>query len=249
MRDILNNFQKHVEDVDRLIAFDRDVMQVAIGAVEDLHNRLAKQGVENDQMNGSRTLKLLRGIRDNESLKPRFSLILNQAIVLLVSYFGSAIEDIFCYAISTSLRSNSVSRLRREELKITVAELLDAVANSEDALAELFIEKKDLSFQDMQAIQRAFRDYLGVEIQKDEVVNNIIVAQACRHVIVHAGGEITSRLIKQVSGATPRSLKSDISAQRVVNFTQDEVKDVAESMKQYLVRLVENTEAVLVKAN
>lgn len=249
MRDILKNFEQHTSDVDRLIDFDRDVMQVAITTVEDLHSRLVKKGVDNDQLNGTRALMLLRGIRDNESLKPRFSLILNQAIVLLVSYFGSAVEDIFCYAISASLRGSSSSRLRKEEMKLTVAELLEAVANSDDAIAELFIEKKDLSFQDMQAIQRAFRDYVGVDIPKDIDVNNIILAQACRHVIVHAGGEITQKLVRQVSGAVPRDIKSDMSEQKNVEFTQEEVQVVAGSMKQYLLNLVEKTEVALVNVN
>jgi hypothetical protein len=179
MRDVLETFKRHTSDVDRLMAFDREVMQIAVATVEELHNRLVKQQrIENEQLNGARALQILRGIRDNETLKPRFSLILNQAIVLLVSYFGSAVEDIFCYAVNASLRGNSSSRLKKEELKLTVAELLEAVANSDGDVAALFIEKKDLSFQDMQAIQRAFRDYVGVDMGKDTTVNNIILAQA-----------------------------------------------------------------------
>ncbi len=246
MRDILKTFNQHVADVDRLMAFDREVMQVAISTVEDLHKRLVtQQRIENEQLNGTRVLQMLKGIRDHETLKPRFSLILNQAIVLLVSYFGSAVEDIFCFAISASLQANSSSRLKKEELKLTVAELLETVANSDGAVASLFIEKKDLSFQDMQAIQRAFRDYIGVEMDKDATVNNIILAQACRHIIVHAGGEITTRLIRQVSGAVPRNIKTDMIEGGVVQFSQEEIRAVAESMKQYLSTLVHRTEAVL----
>lgn len=246
MRDILETFRRHTADVDRLMAFDREVMQVVIATVEDLHNRLVtQQRIENEQLNGARVLQILRGIRDHESLKPRFSLILNQAIVLLVSYFGSAVEDIFCFAVVASLRGNSSSRLRKEELKLTVAELLDAMANSDEALAMLLVEKKDLSFQDMQAIQRAFRDYVGVEIGKDSTVNNIILAQACRHVIVHAGGDVTPKLLRQVSGAFPRDIKSDMPEKTTIQFSLQEVQTVAESMKNYLSMLVDKTESAL----
>lgn len=247
MRDILETFKRHTSDVDRLMAFDREVMQIAVATVEELHNRLVKQQrIENEQLNGARALQILRGIRDNETLKPRFSLILNQAIVLLVSYFGSAVEDIFCYAVSASLRGNSPSRLKKEELKLTVTELLEAVANSDGGVAALFIEKKDLSFQDMQAIQRAFRDYVGVDMGKDSTVNNIILAQACRHVIVHAGGEITPKLIRQISGAVPRDIKSDMVEKATVQFSQQEIQAVADSMMQYLTSLVEKTERILI---
>lgn len=246
MRDILETFKQHASDVDRLMAFDREVMQIAITTVEDLNSRLVNNlKIENDQMNGTRTLQILRGIRDNNTLKPRFSLILNQAVVLLVSYFGSAVEDIFCYAITASLRGNSSQLLKKEELKLTVAELLEVAANSDGAVASLFIEKKDLSFQDMQAVQRAFRDYVGVNIEKDIIVNNMILAQACRHVIVHAGGEITAKLLRQVSGAVPRDIKKEMIERATVQFTLSEIELVSKSMQQYLARLVEKTEKVL----
>ena len=245
MRNILANFKQHASNVDRLIDFDREVMHVAFATVDDLHQRLVKQRVENEQLNGTRALQLLRGIRDHESLKPRFSLILNQAVVLLVSYFGSAVEDIFSYAISASLRGNSSSRLKKEDMRLTVAELLDAMANPDESVAELLIEKKDLSFQDMQAIQRAFREYLNVEIDKDTSVNNIILAQACRHVIVHAGGEVTSRLLRQISGAFPRDIKNDITEKSSIHFNRQEVQVVAESMQRYLSVLVERIEKAL----
>lgn len=245
MRAILDNFSQHVADVDRLIEFDREVMHVAINAVEDLHNRLVNtQKITNEQLNGARALQILRGVRDNESLKPRFSLILNQAIVLLVSYFGSAVEDIFSSAVTAALHGTASSRLMKEDLRLTVAELIEATSSQDDAVVSLFIEKKDLSFQDMQAIHRAFRDYVGVEVEKDRGVNNIILAQACRHVIVHAGGEVTPRLIRQVSGAIPRDIKLELTG-ATVQFSPSEVKTVAESMAKYLEVLVEKTEAVV----
>lgn len=81
-------------------------------------------------------------------------------------------------------------------MKLTAAELLELTESPNDSsIATLFIDKKDLSFQDMQAISRAFKDYISVEITKNKTVNNIIPAQACRNVIVHAGGKITNRLI------------------------------------------------------
>lgn len=245
MRAILDNFTQHVGDVERLIAFDREVMQVAISAVEDLHRRLVEKHIDNEQMNGARTLQILKGIRDHGSLKPSYSLILNQAIVLLVSYFGSAVEDIFSFAVTSAMRKGSSPRLMKQDMKVTVGDLIEVTSNPDDAISALLIEKKDLSFQDMQAIHRAFRDYVDVEVEQDSTVNNIILAQACRHVIVHAGGEVTPRLVRQVSGAVPRDLKAQLDGASVVQFSQDEVRIVAESMKGYLAALVEKTESVL----
>jgi hypothetical protein len=79
---ILDNFSKHAEDVNRLITFDEHLMGLVIASVERLHNQLKNnQHIQNEQINGARELLMLKNIRENESLKPRYSLILNQAIV------------------------------------------------------------------------------------------------------------------------------------------------------------------------
>ena len=75
MQTILNNFYNHVEDVNRLITFDEHVMNLVITTVERLHSKLKKEGVQNEQFNGARDLLILNNIRENESLKPRYSLI------------------------------------------------------------------------------------------------------------------------------------------------------------------------------
>lgn len=250
MQTILDNFSKHVEDVNRLITFDEHVMTLVINTVERLHSKLKKEGVQNEQFNGARDLLMLNNIRENESLKHRYSLILNQAIVLLVSYFGSAVEDIFCEAVIKALRCNPSSKLIEGDMKLTVAELLELIENPNDSsIATLLIDKKDLSFQDMQAISRAFKEYIGVEITKNKTVNNIILAQACRHVVVHAGGQITARLIRQVSGAKPRDIKEVIKEGEIVQFSHKEVQEVTKSMKDYLCKLVANTQKVLASNN
>lgn len=250
MQTILDNFSKHVEDVNRFITFDEHVMAYVINAVENLHDHLKKNYSSKEQINGARELQMLRNIRDNDSLKPRYSLILNQAIVLLVSYFGSAVEDIFSEAVIKALRSNSSSKLIEGDMKLTVAELLELTENPNDSsIATLFIDKKDLSFQDMQAISRAFKEYIGVEITKNKTVNNIILAQACRHVVVHAGGQITARLIRQVSGAKPRDIKEVIKEGEIVQFSHKEVQEVTKSTKDYLCKLVANTQKVLASNN
>jgi len=86
----------------------------------------------------------------------------------------------------------------------------------------------------MQSIARVFRDYLDVNIDKSEVVNDIILGQACRHVIVHSGGMVDERLIRQISGAKPRRVKFSLIPGERVQFSDQEVMLVSDSMVQYL---------------
>jgi hypothetical protein len=93
----------------------------------------------------------------------------------------------------------------------------------------------------MQAIHRAFKEYLTISIEKDNLVNNIILAQACRHVIVHSGGVASERLIRQIKGAFPRDVKSEIKRDNKVQFSPDEVEIVSKSMGKYVKSLAEKT--------
>ncbi len=93
----------------------------------------------------------------------------------------------------------------------------------------------------MQAIHRAFKEYLNISIEKDNTVHNIILAQACRHVIVHSGGVASERLTRQIKGAYPRDVKDKITKDSKVQFSPDEVETISESMKKYIESLANKT--------
>ena len=233
---IKSTFKQNVESVDRLINFDREVQDFTIKNVEELHDKL-KHGqlkIDNLQLNGQRTLEILRQIRRNDSLRSQFETIFNQAIVLLVSYFGSSVGDVFRFAISKELEAKRNKRLLREELRTTVEEIADVSQNLGEAVSEIFIAKKDISFQDMQSIRRAFETYVEISMDRDQDVNNIIIGQACRNVIVHRGGVVDGRLINQVKGAIPRTLKLQLSEEDVLRFKPEEVQLLSKSMSKYL---------------
>jgi hypothetical protein len=228
-------FSDNVAGVHKLINFDRDVLDMAITSMQDLSERLKHHHMlDNPHLTADSTLTLFKQIRTNDSLRPRYQVIFNQAVVLLVSYFSSAVEDIFKAGIDVLLGQDVDNDLSREDIKLTFRQLRDANWHLREIAADLLVEKKDLSFQDMQAIGRAFKTYLGVTIDKDNCVNNIILAQACRHVIVHTGGLVTDRLIHQVANASPRELKAKMTKGEHVQFSPDEVEIVSKSMVAYV---------------
>jgi hypothetical protein len=113
-----------------------------------------------------------------------------------------------------------------------------------ERIGHLIADKNDLKFQDMKSISRAFKDYFGFNIVKDENVNNIIMAQAGRHVIVHDSARINEKIIRQVSGAKPRHLKPQLSGE-TIQFNSDEVKLIADSMLKYFRQVRSQVEARL----
>ena len=128
---------------------------------------------------------------------------------------------------------------------LTIGELRERDWNLKESAPDLVIAKRDLSFQDMGATHRAFDQYLNVSLVQDRRVNNIIVTQACRHVIVHTGAAITDRLVKQVSKAVPRDLKPNLLVGEPVQFTPEEVGAACENMLGYIDDLAQKVRSTL----
>lgn len=232
---VVGDFDRNVQSVYELANFDRFIMDFAIEQVSRLNARLSPR-FANPADNGEHTLQALRNVRQNDSLRHNYRTIANQGVVLLVSYFGSAVADIFRSAVPLALSRGDRPQLLREELRLTLDELV-AFRTEPDTLGDLFATKKDISFQDMQSIARAFKDYIGVDLPRDTIVNNIVVAQACRHVIVHAGSIADRRLVRQVAQALPRDVKQNIREGQPIQFEPDELIMIGSAMLTYAKRL------------
>ena len=235
-------FDQNIQSVSRLINFDRDVLDMVIGNIEQLHKKLVDEvNLQNELHNGKRLLDVLRGIRTNDSLRPRYQLIFNQAVVLLVSHFGSALSDLFRYAVEVAIETGD-KRVLSEELTLDIDELLSSGDHLHEVLGDMLILKKDISFQDMKSVSRAFKKYFGIEIGKDACVNDIILGQACRHAIVHDGGRTNSRTLRQTTSAKPRNLKADLGENQKIEFTPDEVELLGNYMRTYASNLLTQIE-------
>ena len=239
----LSNFKENLDSVSKLVNFDKEVQEIAINGIENLHHFLKdEKGFANPKWNGERTLQTLRNIRKSPMLEDRYSLIFNQAVVLMVSYFASGLGDLFRASIARSFKRKDDAILRAE-LKVQVEDIALLLESVDTQLGEFIIRKEGLSFQDMQSTHRAFKEYFGINIQTDENVRNIIVAQACRHSIVHVGARVDLRMINQLKTITPRPLKPDIKLNDKITFTLNEISEVENSMIMYLDNLVENLKA------
>ena len=230
----IKSFRSNLDLVSKLVDFDKEVQQFAIASVQSLHDRLVNsQNITNERLNGSRTLEILRSMRESPVLKDRYEIIYNQAVVLMVSHFGSALGDLFRVAASVSIK-NSDAKLLATELKLNLADVLAVATAPEELIGDLIILKEDISFQDMQSTHRSFKKFFGVTIEIDDDVKNIIAAQACRHVIVHNGGKVNQRTINQLRNISPRSLKPNLNDGDLIKFVPGEIEMLAGNMIRYV---------------
>jgi hypothetical protein len=221
------------------VDFDKIVLDFVIISMKGVNQKI-KNFTSNPQLFLDNQIKQLENIRTNNSLNKKYNIMLNQCIVLMVSYFGSAVEDIFKTALNHRLIDCDLDTLSGEEIKLSLGELSALSYNLSDCIGDIVTSKQDISFQDMQSIQRAFKEYFGFYLIKDNDVNNIIMAQACRHVIVHSGSNVSARMVKQVSAAKPRDIKENVFINDKVQFKKEEIIIIGNSMQNYMNSIIAN---------
>ena len=106
-----------------------------------------------------------------------------------------------------------------------------------DAIPDLIAEGPGVSFQDTKSIQRIFKDYLDVDIARDEVTNDVSVALALRHVLVHNGGIVDRKCFRQTEESLPRSFRREVKLGEFVNLDTEEIRFVGATMIEYVQRL------------
>jgi hypothetical protein len=239
---VLANFRANRSRIKELLGFDDLLLGFILKplkTIQEAQDR-AKQRIDNPNYRVDKVITLLESIRSNHSLATHFATVHNQALVLLVSHFAAALRDAYRTTVRLALTSEvAPAKLLDEELKVTVARLISNQGDPLLDVADLLIDKKDLSFQDMKGTGRAFEELCGVSVPKGSGVNDIIAAQACRHGIVHAGEVVTQQMIRQLAGATPRRLKISMVVDAIIRFSPEEVELAGDAMEEYLSSLMQ----------
>jgi hypothetical protein len=191
-------------------------------------------------------LKELKGIHEHGSLKMSYNNMYNQCLVLSVSYFTSTIHSIFKEFIGY-VCANKPEELKGEEedFKITLKELKKRRFQLVEWMGDLIIQKKGITFQDMQSVQREFKTYFNIDLPRDNNTNNIIFALASRHLIVHALGVVEEKFLYQIRDTynkndktVSRTIKIDLQKDKPLQFAPEEIIEIQKSMEAYIKTLM-----------
>jgi ribosomal protein S10 len=237
---VFESFKQNCLFVIKLMSFDVQVIDFVEAELVKLEEALGKK-FKNDMLLPKRALVVIRGIRDEESLKMYYETIYNQCVVLLVSYFGSAVQEILETYINKMISGTEHHKLKREEIKINVSELAKLTGGTEISFGEMIINQRNISFQDMGSIHRFIRDIMGSAPENDETVNDIIFGQAARHIIVHRGSIIDARFMNQIANVKPRTLLPEVNLGGKITFRPEDVTVLRDAMLTYLSRIIDIT--------
>jgi len=216
-QEIEERFELHLRTVDELISFDRKILDVCINHIDSLNERL-KGGpfkIINPTYLAEGTLKAIKNVRNNDSLRVHYLSMFNSCLVLQVSYFTSVIDDIFkhtCYC-------------------------LNFAQNRQDLDTEVLKSKNDINFQNMLSTIKAYKKYLDIDIEKTSICNTIILAQSSRHAIVHSLGRADKKFIQQTIAATPRDIKHTFTLDEKIQFSSTELEFVKLAMQVFITNL------------
>jgi len=232
--------EKQLESVKDLSNFDRNITDFCTNHLEQLNSkyRSAPFNTTNQTYLCENTIKAIKNIRENDSLRIHYNTMHNQCIVLAVSFFTSAISDIFRYSVQKSSEAGTLPA-SNEDIKLSIKELQDLSFNLTDHIADIILKKKDISFQDMQSTFRAFDNYLNIKIPKNDPCNDVILAQASRHSIVHNQSIADDKFMNQIKNAIPRSIKKKFIPYEPFKYTASEIEFITYAMLVFVQDLIE----------
>jgi hypothetical protein len=234
----VETFHTNTKVVEQLLDFGNLIVDTAVGGLREVEGQLEQRNQHNAVTLVRNRADLLAQVKQGDSLRPHYEVMFNQCVVLLVSHFGSSVHELFRRGVEGSLKVGADVPAAKQELKVSWSSVAQSEEKPESLFANLLIAQQDISFQDMQSIGRAFKSHLHVEIDRSGDVNDIILGQAARHVIVHSGGLVDHKMVRQVAEARPRTLKPEISLGDPIQFAPDEVRSLAGSMSNYLAALL-----------
>lgn len=217
---IEDRFEFHMLSVDELVAFDRIILDTCIGHIDSLNERL-KGGpfkISNPTYLAEGTLKAIKNVRENDSLRANYLSMFNSCLVLQVSYFTSIIDDIFRHATSRLFISNQRPDLNFEVLR----------------------KKNEINFQNMPSIIKTYKKFLDIEIKNDTICNTIILAQCSRHAMVHSLGIADEKFISQTNVAKPRDIKQDFVLDQKIQFSSSELGFIKYAMQSFIATLIDS---------
>ncbi len=221
---VQDKLDTHLRTVDELAGFDSILLDFCISHINDLNFKL-KNGppqISNQTYLAENALKAISNVRQNNSMRIQYKSIFNSCLVLQVSYFTSAVEAIFHYTINRLITSNKTP-YTIEALK----------------------QKNNINFQNMASTIKTYCKYLNLEIIKNSTVNNISLAQCCRHTIVHSLSIADQKFISQTQMLTPRDIKRNMTLDEKIFFSSSELQFVKLAMQTFISDLCDKIKAQL----
>lgn len=194
---VLDKFRDNMAEVKSLLKIGTEISEIAIAYLLDIYNEL-------ESLSGHLPLKnkIMRSVSVMDKLKnspvheQHNAQIYNPLLVSIVSNFESFLNDMV-----RAIGSNNPEIIEWPE-KTNIYLDTNLLGTKTRSLGDLIlagVQKKGITFQDLQSTRKFFKEYLKINIEiSKENEESIIMAHAVRHIIVHAYSEVSPQFIQQI---------------------------------------------------
>lgn len=204
--DYVKQFIDELDKIDKLEQTPKLIKETAIASLKSAAaqsglNHTTKIQLENKE-------KMLENISDI-SLADNFRVIYAQMCVLAVSSLEALLKRYFENMLNHPDNINHNTK-KLENLKVSLAELLENKLKFNGRFGNLVVEKASLKFQDLQTIKRNFTDYTTKLINLDKTKEKeLCFYLEIRHILVHKGGVVDDKFVNATNsfGANLKNYK------------------------------------------
>lgn len=196
INNLLTNFLSRIGDIANMEGVNQELIEIFKNNLIAIETDIKATGQFGGLLNKIKTQReMLDQVKLLPQLKPKYEILREQSVVLMVGALEVFISDIF-REIANHDPGYFVWLEKDKKISIGIESFTPTFTLGDAITAHL--ANKQFSFQDLKSILRATKDYLGVEFDvSDDIRKNIIFGTSCRHIIVHNISKVDRQFLLQ----------------------------------------------------
>lgn len=222
-------FDKQLSEAEQLFRLNESITEISDGLFDALAKLANQQKCYEVERRARRLKRVMHDLYRHKTLQIPVQLLFDQGVVLAVSAMENYLKTIF----SVLIRNNPELILRHEKsFKVSSKLISDYGFQLDTYIDQVLIETKtDINFQDLQSTFRVFAKYFKISLYKivsSTLIEKIVLAQACRHIILHRARKIDKKFLRQIRKTRFAKMHKEGSE---VEISQDMAQDLIEAVK------------------
>lgn len=229
LTDLLADVEERIDRIKTIGDVNNDLVKIAVNNLESIRKDLLATG-RNIQITKKveRQIKMYKSVSHVTGVAEKLPIIYEQMVVLMIGALEVYLADIF-RQVGDRMPEYLVWKAEKEKISFEPTLLSEGFTLGDAILSHL--KNQGISFQDLQSTLRAFEKYFDVKVVLDEKnTDKLILAAACRNVIVHNRSEIDNAFRKQIRSTR---YAEDIRFQKGKKLNIDEkyIEELGETLK------------------
>lgn len=231
LTNLLADFEERIDDIQTIGNVNDDLIKIAVSDLEYIKREL--QSTNRNQAIISKVdnqIGMLQQVSRLPDIAQKLPVIYEQMIVLMVGALEVYFSDVF-KSISNENPMFLVWKSEKEKISFEPTLLQDGDKFTLGDVILSHLRNNGVSFQDLQSTLNAIEKYLDIKVDLENILRDkLILAAACRNIIVHNRSRIDSGFLKQIRDT---KYAGKYTKRHRVVIEESYVKSVGELLKDF----------------